>query len=74
MMLGMRFGDWVRRLFSSGGTDDEAAQREEYGDLVDRGEVEIQRERYGGQLAAAEGAELAKDELETFERPRDPAP
>jgi hypothetical protein len=64
----------LRRSFSSRAPDEEAAEREEYGDVADRGEAEIRRELYGGQLAASEGAELAKDELETFERPRDPAP
>jgi hypothetical protein len=71
----MAFLNWLRRSFSSGSPEEEAAEREEYGgQVVDRGEAEIRRELYGGQLAAAEGAELAEDELETFERPRDPAP
>ena len=49
MMLGMRFGDWIRRLFSSSGTDDEGAQREEYG-IPDRGEAELERDRLGRRL------------------------
>ena len=69
----MGFLNWLRS-FSARDSDDETAAREEYGNVVDRGEVEIRRELYGGQLAAAEGAELAQDELEALERPRDPAP
>jgi hypothetical protein len=71
-MLGVRFGDWVRRLFSSSGTDDEAAEREEYG-LPDRGESELERDRLGP-FAASEGAEAAEAELDEFKPPPDPAP
>lgn len=71
-MLGVRFGDWVRRLFSSSGTDDEAAEREEYG-LPDRGESELERDRLGP-FAGSEGAEAAEAELDEFKPPPDPAP
>ena len=72
MMLGMRFGDWIRRLFSSSGSDDEAAQREEYG-IPDRGETELQQDRLGP-LAESEGAEAAQAGLDELKPPRDPAP
>jgi hypothetical protein len=72
MMLGVRFGDWIRRLFPSGGTEDEAAQREEYG-IPDRGEAELQRDRLGP-LAESEGAEAAQAGLDELNAPRDPAP
>jgi hypothetical protein len=72
MMLGVRFGDWIRKLFSSGGTDDEAAQREEYG-TPDRGEVELERDRLGP-FAGSEGAEAAQAGLDELNAPRDPAP
>ena len=68
----MRFGDWVRRLFSSSESDDEAAEREEYG-LAERGESELERERLAP-LAASEGAEAAEAELDQFKAPPDPAP
>jgi hypothetical protein len=71
MMLGVRFGDWIRRLFSSGGTEDEAAQREEYG-IPDRGEAELQRDRLGP-LAESEGAAAAQAGLDELKAPRDPA-
>jgi hypothetical protein len=73
MMPGMRFGDWIRRLFSSSGTDDEAAQREEYG-VPDRGEAELERDRLGRTLAESEGAEAAQAGLDELKPPRDPAP
>ena len=66
------FGDWIRRLFSSSGTDDEAAQREEYG-ISDRGEAELQRDRLGP-FAESEGAEAAQAGLDELKAPRDPAP
>jgi hypothetical protein len=71
-MLSVRIGDWVRRLFSSSGTDDETAEREEYG-LPDRGELELERDRLGP-FAVSEGAEAAEAELDEFKAPRDPAP
>ncbi len=71
-MLLVSFGSWIRRLFSSAGVDDEAAQREEYG-IPDRGGVELERDRRGP-FAGAEGAQAAEDELEEFKAPRDQAP
>jgi hypothetical protein len=65
-------GSWFRRLFSSSGPDDEAAEREEYG-VPDRGEQELQRDR-GGAFAESESAEAAEAALDQFQAPRDPAP
>jgi hypothetical protein len=70
-MPGVRFGDWVRRLLSSSGSD-EAAEREEYG-VPDRGEAELERDKLGP-FAASEGAEAAAAGLDEFKAPRDPAP
>jgi hypothetical protein len=66
-------GDWLRRLFGGPSREDEAAEREEYG-LPDRGEPELERPAPARSYGAAEGAEAAKDDLESFERPSDPAP
>jgi len=66
------FLNWLRRLFSSSGADDEAARREEYG-LPDRGEVELERDRLGS-FAGDEAARAAEDELDELKAPRDPAP
>jgi len=71
-MLSMRVGNWIRRLFSSSGTDDEAAEREEYGRLPDRGELELERDKRGP-FAQSEAAESAAAELDEFKAPRDPA-
>jgi hypothetical protein len=65
-------GDWIRRRVSSWGAGSEAAQREEYG-APDRGEAELERDRFGS-FAETEGAETAEAELSEFEPPRDPAP
>ena len=72
MMLCVSFGDWIRRLFSSSGSDGEAAQREEYG-IPDRGETELQRDQLGP-FAESEGAEAAQAGLDELKPPRDPAP
>lgn len=71
-MLTVGIGNWIRRLFSPSGPDDEAAQREEYG-VPDRGELGLERDR-GGPLAVSEAAEAAESELDQFEAPRDPSP
>ena len=71
-MPGVGFGDWVRRLFSSSGAEEEMAEREEYG-LPDRGDSELERDRRGP-FAVSEGAEAAEAELDEFNAPRDPAP
>jgi hypothetical protein len=65
-------GNWFRRLFSSAAADDEAAEREEYG-TPDRGQAELERDR-AGSFAETETAQVAEDELEEFEPPRDLAP
>ena len=61
-MLRAGLGDRVRKLFSSGGADDEAAEREEYG-VPDRAEAGLERDRIGP-LATSEGAEAAEAELD----------
>jgi hypothetical protein len=71
-MLSMAVGDWIRRLFSSSGADEEAALREEYS-VPDRGEIELERDK-GGSFTDNEGAETALAELDQFKAPRDPAP
>jgi hypothetical protein len=71
-MLNVGISDWIRRLFSSSGTDDEAAEREEYG-IPDRGEEELKRDE-AGPFALSEGAEAAEAGLDEFRAPRDPAP
>jgi hypothetical protein len=71
-MLRVGVGNWIRRLFSSSGTDDEAAEREEYG-LPDRGELELERDRLGP-FAGSEAAEAAAAEFDEFKAPRDQAP
>jgi hypothetical protein len=68
----MRFRHWFGRLFSSNRLDDEAAEREEYG-LVDRGEVELERNMRGG-YAGREAAEAAEAELDSLRAPPDPDP
>jgi hypothetical protein len=65
------FGNWIRRLFSFSGADDEAVEREEYG-LPDRGEAELERDRLGS-FASAEATQAAEDELDEFKAPPDPA-
>ena len=71
-MLNMGIGNWIRRLFSSGGSDDEAAEREEYG-IPDRGELEVERDK-AGPFAMSEGAESAEASLDQLKAPRDPNP
>jgi hypothetical protein len=71
-MLSVGVGNWIRRLFSSSGPDEEAAERGDYG-LPDRGELELERDR-GGPFAESEAAEAAAAELDEFKAPRDPAP
>jgi hypothetical protein len=68
----MGFGNWIRRLFSSAGLDDEAAEREDFG-TPDRGDAELERDRFGS-FAETEGTRAAEDELGEFEPPRDQAP
>ena len=63
--------NFIRKLFSSGGAEEEAATHEEYGTL-DRAH---ERDRTGlSSFADAESAEAAEDELDEFKAPRDSAP
>jgi hypothetical protein len=71
-MVSVVLGSWIRKLFSSGGAGDRAAQGEEYG-LRDRGEAELEQDRFGT-FAGAEATEAAEDDLDEFKAPRDPAP
>lgn len=71
-MPNVGIGNWIRRLFSSSGTDNEAAEREEYA-VPDRGEVELERDK-AGPFADSEAAQAAEAELDEFKAPRDPAP
>jgi hypothetical protein len=71
-MLNVGIGNWIRKTFSSTRTDDEVAEREEYG-IPDRGELELERDE-AGPFAMSEGAEAAEAALDEFEAPRDPAP
>jgi len=57
---------------SANRSEDEAAEREEYG-IPDRGQMELERDRYGS-FAEGEGTRAAEEELEEFKPPRDPAP
>ena len=66
-------GRWLRRLFSSEGADDDAADLEEYG-LTNREQSQRGSSGFGAFAAGAEEAEAAKEELEEFEPPADPAP
>lgn len=68
----MGLGGWFRRFFSSTGSEDEAAEREEYG-IPDRGQTEVERDRFGS-FAESEGARAAEEELEELTPPRDLAP
>jgi hypothetical protein len=61
---------WFRRLFSRDAPEEEAAEREEY-DLPDRGEAEVERDRFRGRFASIEGADAVRDELDSLEPPRD---
>ena len=69
-MFVVEIGSWLRRLFSSTGSEDEAAG--EYGTL-DRGELELERDRFGS-FAEGEGTRAAEAELEELKPPRDLAP
>ena len=63
--------DWLRRLFASGDREAEAAEREEYG-LPPRNDLD--RPGVYESFAGAEAVEVAKDELDEFKAPSDPAP
>jgi hypothetical protein len=63
---------WFRGVFSPGGPDDEAAEREEFG-VADRGETELQRDTRSG-FVPSESADLARHELDALGAPPDSAP
>jgi hypothetical protein len=65
-------GDWIRKIFSSDPREEETAEREEYG-TPDRTEEELEQEGFPS-FAGVEGAEAAREELEEFKAPSDPAP
>ena len=69
----MGVGQWIRKLFSVAGAEDEAAEREEYGIRADD-ELERTRRESGSFFAGAEATEVAEEELDEFKPPRDPAP
>ena len=69
----MGFLESLRRLFGWRPVGEEAAEQEEYG-LADVGEARLERQRLGSRFGAAEGAETAEEDLDSFERPDDPAP
>jgi hypothetical protein len=71
-ILNVDIGNWIRGLFSSSGTENEAAEREEY-DIPDRGELELERDK-AGPFATSEAAEAGEAGLDQFKAPRDPAP
>lgn len=62
-------GNWIRRLFSAGSAEDEAAEREEYG-APEGPESEPERSFFAGY----EAEEAAEEELDEFKPPADPAP
>ena len=63
--------DWLRRLFTSGDREEEAAEREEYG-LPPRNDLE--RPGQYKSFAGAEAVQVAEDELDELKAPGDPAP
>jgi hypothetical protein len=67
MVVPMR--QWLRRIFSSGSAEDEAAEHEEYG-APEPVTPEPERSFFAG----AEATEAAQEELEELEPPPDPAP
>jgi hypothetical protein len=82
MLSAMSLGDWFRRLFSPSGSssspEDEAAEREEYGNAYpgtgsqdSSGSVVAGG---AGGFAGLEDAQAAEAEEEEFEAPPDPAP
>ena len=63
--------DWLRRLFTSGDPEEDAGEREEYG-LPPRNELD--RPGQYESFAGADAVQVAKDELDEFKAPSDPAP
>ena len=77
----MSLGDWFKRLLSSGSesSEDDAAQREEFGG-PDPAEEALEEPGHSGGfgglpgIAGQEGTEAAEADLAEFEPPPDPAP
>ena len=69
----MSLMSWLRRLFASTNPDEEAAAVEEYG-LRDPGEADLDRQRLSSRIPPAEGAEAAKDDLDSLKPPPDRSP
>jgi hypothetical protein len=65
--------NWLRQLFTTGSREQEAVEREEYGDVPDQGKAELERTSLGS-FAGTEAGRVAEDELGEFRAPRDPAP
>jgi hypothetical protein len=63
--------DWLRRFFTSRDREGDADEREEYG-LPSRNDLD--RPGQYESFAGAEAVEVAKDELDEFKAPSDPAP
>jgi hypothetical protein len=64
--------DWLRRLFTSRDREGDADEREEYG-LPPRNDLD-QPGEYESFAGGAEAVQVAKDELDEFKAPSDPAP
>ena len=65
----MTLTEWFRRVFSSGGAEEDAAEHEEFG-LPDRDEIP----HPSGGFAGQEGADAANADLDSFKPPADPDP
>jgi hypothetical protein len=63
--------DWLRRLFTSRDREGDAAERKEYG-LPPRNDLD--RPGQYESFAGADAVQVAKDELDEFKAPSDPAP
>jgi hypothetical protein len=65
-------GLWDRLKSFGSSRDDEAAEREEFGG-PDRGEAELRSPERSARYGSP-AAQVAEDDLEEFEAPKDPAP
>jgi hypothetical protein len=63
---------WLRQLFGADSREEEEAEREEYGDVPDRGEADLERTSLSS-FAGTDAGEVAEDELDELRRPPDPA-
>jgi hypothetical protein len=64
---------WLRQLFGADSREDEEAERQEYGDVADRGEADLERTSLSS-FAGTEAGRVAEDELDELRPPPDPAP